>query len=82
MTAGEALCGASRPRIIVDVNTGRHCNTALAPIERTHVRGLVPEFVFQTQDRFHRCPECRRLYWQGTHWRTIVSELAGMTKGS
>src|SRR3972149_3250908 len=32
------------------------CNTVLKSVEKAEVEGLVPEYVYQTQGRFSRCP--------------------------
>ena len=54
------------------------CNEPLQAVERESARGRVPAYVFETQETFVECPSCSRLYWRGTHWRNMVSELATM----
>jgi len=44
------------------------CNEALEPAGKNSVKGEVPEFVFETQENFTRCPKCGKIYWRGTHW--------------
>lgn len=51
------------------------CNNALVPIEKAKVKDKVPEYVFNTQDKFTVCEICKRLYWQGTHWGNIAKIL-------
>lgn len=51
------------------------CNEMLAPLSRQDAQPLVPAYVHETQDRFARCPACRRIYWQGTHYERIRSRL-------
>jgi uncharacterized protein with PIN domain len=43
------------------------CNIGLVNAEKEGVRGLVPEYVYESQERFSRCPGCSRIYWAGTH---------------
>lgn len=43
------------------------CNVPIEEISREMVEGRVPEYVFQTQEQFHICPACGRIYWHGTH---------------
>ena len=43
------------------------CNGELAAIEKERVKDLVPPYVFRTQERFQRCAQCQKIYWQGTH---------------
>ena len=45
------------------------CNVRVEPVEKTAVREHVPPYVFKTQERFHRCPGCGRIYWAATHWQ-------------
>lgn len=55
------------------------CNEQLAAMEKKHIKERVPEYVYQTHDDFFACPQCRRVYWQGTHWGNvskILEELA------
>ena len=57
------------------------CNKRLMTVPREQVRDRVPSFVFDTQRQFHECPQCGKLYWRGTHWRNMRSELEGFLKG-
>lgn len=44
------------------------CNGELAEVSRKDgVRERVPDFVFHSVERFMRCTECRKIYWQGSH---------------
>jgi uncharacterized protein with PIN domain len=52
------------------------CNALLEEVSRGEVRGRVPEFVYETQTRFRRCPRCRHVYWQATHVERVRQELA------
>jgi len=55
------------------------CNEVLTDIEKEQVKNKVPEYVFNTQSDFVRCPKCNRIYWQGTHWGNVVSTLKGIS---
>jgi len=57
------------------------CNQMLIPRRREEVQNLVPPRVFETQEQYMECPACRRIYWQGTHWRAMVKELRELTQG-
>ena|SRR3989338_302748 len=50
------------------------CNIALEPIEKSQVKGLVAPYVFKTQEKFHTCQSCKRIYWAATH-RQRISKL-------
>jgi len=59
------------------------CNVPVERVERESVRGRVPPYVFETQERFARCPSCDRVYWAATHvdrareWLARVLGVAG-----
>ena len=55
------------------------CNLALQPATRAQVQERLPPHVLQTQESFHGCPGCDRVYWQGTHWRNMRARLAQIT---
>jgi len=51
------------------------CNTVLEKIEKEKVEDKVPEYVFNTQEDFITCPQCKRIYWQGTHFGNVQKTL-------
>lgn len=51
------------------------CNARLEEVEKEAVFDKVPPFVYLTQDRFARCPQCERIYWQGTHTQEMLKQL-------
>lgn len=61
------------------------CNQALAAIPKSEAAGAVPPYVYRTQSEFHRCPQCHRFYWPGTHWKRISEKIDSLnltdTKG-
>jgi uncharacterized protein with PIN domain len=54
------------------------CNHVLVSLSREAARDRVPPYVWQTQERFHHCPGCGRIYWAGTHWEHMHARLAGL----
>lgn len=56
------------------------CNTPIKDIEKEDVRDKVPPYVFETQERFGICPECKRIYWGATHTEGMKKELIGVFK--
>ena len=57
------------------------CNQPLVSIKKEEVKDLVPPYVFQTQSNYVQCPSCHRIYWRGTHWQRMKSELATLMEG-
>ena len=51
------------------------CNQPLVPLSAEAARERVPPYVWRTQENFHACPSCRRVYWPGTHWQAIETGL-------
>ena len=47
------------------------CNRQLKDIEKEKIKGKVPEYVYNSQQDFVICPECGRVYWQGSHWGNV-----------
>jgi len=54
------------------------CNTLLADLEPNLARTRVPPYVSLTQTQFSECPECKRIYWRGTHWARMQARLADL----
>ena len=57
------------------------CNQPLVEINKAEAEGLVPAYVFKTQEHYVRCPACRRIYWKGTHWQAMTEKLRGLGQG-
>ncbi len=51
------------------------CNLPLEQVSREEARGLVPPYVYATQEGFGRCPECGRIYWRGSHFAHALAEV-------
>lgn len=56
------------------------CNAELEKIAKEKVKDKVPEYVFKTQEEFFTCPQCKRVYWQGTHWGNVEKILQEIAK--
>jgi uncharacterized protein with PIN domain len=47
------------------------CNALLASVSKEDVADELPPHVRSTRQVFLRCPECHRVYWEGTHVNQI-----------
>jgi uncharacterized protein with PIN domain len=56
------------------------CNSLLREVNRETVREQVPPYVFMSQERFSRCPDCARIYWRATHPERIKAELSRLNR--
>lgn len=52
------------------------CNSVLEPVPPEEAAREVPPYVARTQERFRRCPTCRRLFWRATHAKRMRERLA------
>ena len=44
-----------------------HCNLITGEIDKEEVYGMVPDYIWETQDKFNSCRRCGRIYWPGSH---------------
>ena len=51
------------------------CNGELEVLTSREARDLVPEGALKSNDEFHRCVECGKVYWKGSHWVDIRARL-------
>lgn len=55
------------------------CNAPLRAVAKHQVIDALPPVARERYDRFSTCDVCRRVFWEGSHWkrlRAIVDELA------
>ena len=53
-----------------------HCNAPLRAIDKAQVAQCVPPAVCARYERFSTCDVCRRVFWEGLHWRRMRELLA------
>ena len=51
------------------------CNVPVREVQWEDVAGKVPDGVFQKSRSFRECPECGRIYWEGSHAERIKKRL-------
>ncbi len=51
------------------------CNLPLKEVEREQLRYKLPPYIFMNIKRFHVCPGCGRLFWEGSHTESIKSKI-------
>ncbi len=44
------------------------CNASLEDAPKAEILDRLPPHAAAAYDEFRRCPECGRVYWQGSHW--------------
>ena len=58
------------------------CNGVLEPVDVEAVADRIPPYVAKTQPRFHRCLNCGKVYWPGTHRQAIERWLRDVLQHS
>ncbi|HTY13035.1 MAG TPA: Mut7-C RNAse domain-containing protein [Candidatus Omnitrophota bacterium] len=53
-------------------------NALLVSIEKEAVKPRVPPLVYSIFDNFTYCPVCDRVYWKGTHYERMLTELGDL----
>jgi uncharacterized protein with PIN domain len=59
------------------------CGTPLVKVKRSQLNDLgvtPPPKVYQMFDEFYYCPKCKKLYWEGSHWKHIEEFARRVTK--
>lgn len=51
------------------------CDAPLVAVGKDAVQGRVPPNTFDAYDEFWICSSCGKVYWRGSHWRSIVETL-------
>jgi uncharacterized protein with PIN domain len=57
------------------------CNALLDEIPREEAEGKVPDFIFYQQKEFFQCPQCWRIYWQGSHQENMKRKVEELFQG-
>lgn len=59
------------------------CNGTLHKIDAASIKDKVPQKSFENAKEFWRCDSCRKIYWDGTHWKGIMDrfERLGLMRG-
>lgn len=58
------------------------CNVPLEQIDKAQAQDRVPDGVFARHDRFVTCPHCRRVFWEGSHWRRMRELVEGLVRAT
>jgi hypothetical protein len=51
------------------------CNQKLKGISPELAQGMVPDYVAGTEKSFSICPQCKRIFWKGTHFENIQQKI-------
>jgi hypothetical protein len=51
------------------------CNSILNEMPKKDVKNKVPEKVFENNTVFWYCPNCKKIYWRGTHYEDMLKKI-------
>jgi uncharacterized protein len=54
------------------------CNVLVRPVHKERVRGRVPDRISEAHQSFNECPDCGRIYWEGSHVSRIRKSLGDL----
>lgn len=52
------------------------CNIRVVEVDKENIIGLVPDYIFETHNDFHRCRRCNRIFWPGSHTKRSIERIA------
>ncbi len=58
------------------------CNAPLRPAHSHDLDGRVPEGVRERHTRFVTCDVCRRVFWEGSHWKRMRERIDALADAS
>jgi len=51
------------------------CNSKLKAVDKTLIRNNIPYFTYKHFDEFALCPNCRRVFWKGSHYKRMLKDI-------
>ena len=51
------------------------CNATIKQVAKTEISGQVPDYIWETNEVFQKCPNCKRVYWPGSHAKRSVQRI-------
>ncbi len=58
------------------------CNDELLDVKKEDVAGKVPFYTYKHFKKFARCPNCARIYWEGSHHKNMKKKLEAILASS
>ncbi len=65
-------------RLIAPFRRCLHCNALLQPVAKELINDRLLPDTRRRYHQFHRCPECDRIYWKGSHYRRMTRLIERM----
>lgn len=52
-----------------------HCNIPIVDADPDDVCGLIPDYIYETHKEFHKCLQCNRFFWPGSHAKRTLERI-------
>ena len=57
-----------------------HCNIPIVEVDPDDVYGLIPDYIYENHSLFHKCPQCNRIFWPGSHFKRALERIENLFK--
>jgi uncharacterized protein len=57
------------------------CNAPLRRIDKSEIATSVPEGVLERHSQFVTCDVCKRIFWEGSHWKRMRALVDSLVEG-
>ena len=51
------------------------CNASIKLFAKAEISGQVPDYIWETNETFRKCPRCNRVYWPGSHTKRSMQRI-------
>lgn len=58
------------------------CGNKLKRISREKVKSKLPDHCFELKMKFYYCPDCNKIYWQGSHFERMTGQINKFLKAA
>ena len=71
------LAGHFGFKLEIDLSVSRcpKCNALIGVVAKEDVADMIPGATSKHYDEFWKCTGCKKVYWQGAHWKRIEETL-------
>jgi uncharacterized protein with PIN domain len=56
------------------------CNGRIGPVEKSVIGGKIDQDILQRFEEFWQCRECMKIYWQGSHYQHMLSQISELSR--
>jgi hypothetical protein len=51
------------------------CNVPIIDADPDDVCSLIPDYIYETHNEFHKCLQCNRIFWPGSHTKRGLEKI-------